>query len=179
MYAKIFAQIYDGTLCSKGPWEALVTFQQFLILADQHGVVDLTLGAIARRTTITLDILEKGVNALVLPDPDSRTPTDGGRRITPLSDDRTWGWRVVNYEHYRLLKREADRREYHREHWRKRDAKTSNADAAPQQTQHLLNTTQQTQHDSTATQQTQHLLNTTQQTQPIAEAKAEVNRPEF
>ena len=30
MYVKIFSQIYDGTLCTKGPWQALVTFQQLL-----------------------------------------------------------------------------------------------------------------------------------------------------
>ncbi len=152
MYAKIFSQIYDGTLCTNGPWEALVTFQQMLILADQDGSVDMTLPAIARRTTIPKDILERGINALMQADPESRTPTEEGRRLVPLDDGRSWGWRVVNYVKYRKIKREEDRREYHREYWHKRKAKDSTT--APDTT------------DSTRTQQAQP-------NQPIAEAEAE------
>jgi hypothetical protein len=120
MYAKIFAQMYDGSLCTHGTWEALVTFQQFLVLADQEGAVDMTAEAISRRTTIPMQIIRKGILELLKPDPHSRTPSEEGRRIVPLSPDRDWGWMVVNYKHYRALKRECDRREYHREYWHKR-----------------------------------------------------------
>ena len=119
MYAKVFSQIYDGTLCTRGPWQALVTFQQMLVLADLEGNVDMTAGAISRRTTIPLDIIEMGISSLVLPDPESRTPTEEGRRIVRLAEGRSWGWRIVNYAQYRDLKKEEDRREYHREYWRK------------------------------------------------------------
>ena len=37
MYGKLFAQMFDGTLATKGPWQALITFQQLVILADKHG----------------------------------------------------------------------------------------------------------------------------------------------
>lgn len=127
MYAKVFTQIYDGTLCTKGPWEALVTFQQMLVLADLDGNVDMTAAAISRRTTIPLEIIERGLAELIKPDPDSRTPTEEGRRIVPLAEGRTWGWRIVNYAHYRELKREEDRREYHRQYWHKRKASHSTA----------------------------------------------------
>jgi hypothetical protein len=150
MYAKIFNQIYDGTLCTNGPWEALVTFQQLLILADQEGSVDMTLPAISRRTTIPLEILERGIEALLQADPHSRTPTEEGRRIIPLCDGRSWGWKVTNYVHYRQLKREEDRRAYHREYWHKRKSKDSS-------------------NDSMCSTSTQH----TQPNQPIAEAEAE------
>lgn len=148
MYAKIFAQIYDGTLCTKGPWQALVTFQQLLVLADQDGNVDMTVGAIARRTTIPSEILEIGIEALMRPDPESRTPTQEGRRIVPLAEDRAWGWHIVNYAAYRRLKREEDRRDYHRSYYLKRK----------------LNNSTQTQHS--------------QPLQPIAEAKAEAKAVE-
>jgi len=46
-----------GTLCTKGPLEALVTFQQFLVLADPEGQVDMTAEAISRRTTIPLGVI--------------------------------------------------------------------------------------------------------------------------
>jgi hypothetical protein len=153
MYAKVFAQIYDGTLCTRGPWQALVTFQQLLVLADPDGNVDMTAAAIARRTTIPLEIIEAGIVALLEADPESRTPTEGGRRILPLSEGRSWGWHIVNYKHYRELKREEDRREYHREYWRnKRSTKAASASS-----------------DSTTSTQTQHA----QQNQPKKETEAE------
>ncbi|MGL5247114.1 MAG: hypothetical protein ACRC8U_02845, partial [Brooklawnia sp.] len=105
--------------------------------------VDMTIPAISRRTTIPREIIERGIEALLLPDIESRTPTEGGRRIIPLSDGRAWGWKIVNYEKYRQIKREQDRRDYHREYYHRRKSSTS----------------ARTQHDSTS--------------QPIAEAEAE------
>lgn len=127
--------MYDGTLCTKGPWQALVTFQQLLVLADQDGNCDMTLQAISRRTTIPLDILTAGIAPLLELDPESRTPDAGGRRLIPLVEGRAWGWHIVNYEHYRQLKREEDRREYHRQYWHKRKEKVSTALNSTQPTQ--------------------------------------------
>lgn len=117
MYGKLFSQMFDGTLTTKGPWQALVTFQQLIILADQHGVVDMTSETIARRTTIPLPIIQEGLRHLVEPDPESRSPSEEGRRIVPLSDSRAWGWQIVNYEQYRNLRSTDERREYHRQYY--------------------------------------------------------------
>ena len=152
MYAKVFAQIYDGTLCTKGPWQALVTFQQLLVLADQDGNVDMTASAISRRTTIPMEIISLGIDELLKDDPESRTPTENGRRILPLCEGRAWGWKIVNYKHYRALKREEERRNYHREYWHKRKDKLNKK---------LNNSTKSTE------------LNDAQPNQPIAEAEAE------
>lgn len=118
MYAKLFAQMYDGTLATKGPWEALVTFQQMLVLSDKDGHVDMTAETIARRTTIPLEIIVKGIQVLMEPDPESRSPKDEGRRIVLLSENRAWGWRIVNYPEYRRLMRQEDRKEYMRVYMR-------------------------------------------------------------
>jgi hypothetical protein len=123
MFAKIYASMYDGTLATKGPWEALVTFQQFLVLCDKTGMVDMTPEAISRRTTIPLDIIARGITALEAPDHDSRRPDEDGRRIIRLSAHRNWGWQIVNYEHYRKLRSADDRRDYLREYMRERRAK--------------------------------------------------------
>jgi hypothetical protein len=120
VYGKIFQQIYEGSLATVGPWQALVTFQQFLILADAEGVVDKTAEIIARTTTIPLDIIKTGIQVLEQPDPDSRTPDEEGRRIVLLNPERRWGWRIVNYLYYRNLRSEHDRREYHRQYWRQK-----------------------------------------------------------
>lgn len=112
MYGKIFESMYDGTLASKGPWQALVTFQQLIVLADQDGVVDMTAHAISRRTSIPLEVIEVGITELMKPDPDSRTPDEDGRRIMLVEEHRNWGWQIVNHAKYRDMRKAEDRREY-------------------------------------------------------------------
>ena len=112
MYGKVFDSIYDGTLY--GNWEAIATLQQFIVLANADGVVDMTPQAIAARTSFPLDLLQRGIAFLSKPDPYSRTPGDEGRRIVLIDDHRPWGWRLVNHGKYQRLrdmaqKREADR----------------------------------------------------------------------
>lgn len=112
MFTKVFRSIYDGTLADN--WKALVTFQQFLILADEQGVVDMTPAAMSRTTGIPLDVLLDGIAHLESPDPMSRTPDMEGRRIARLDAHRPWGWFLVNFKKYNELrsreeKREADR----------------------------------------------------------------------
>ena len=128
-YGKLFKSMYDGTLY--GRWQALVTFQQFVILCGPGGVVDMTPQAIAARTSIPLDIIQQGIGELEQPDPYSRTPDEEGRRIERLDDHRPWGWRIVNHDKYRAMltaeqKREADRERIAAK--RARDKKRDNGD---------------------------------------------------
>ena len=112
MYAKIFRQIYDGTLAAD--WQVMVVFQQLLILSDQHGVVDMTPEAISRITNIPCDIISHGLIKLAEPDPYSRTAKNEGRRIELLAPSRPWGWQIVNHRYYRDLTSRADRNEKRR-----------------------------------------------------------------
>lgn len=131
MFGKVFVSMYDGTLATKGPWQALVTFQQLIVLADIEGIVDMTSDAIARRTTIPIEIIKVGITALEQSDSESRTPDMDGRRIARLSDNREWGWQIVNYEKYRKIRSADERREYMRDLMRKRrkDAKAENPES--------------------------------------------------
>ena len=112
MYGKIFESMYDGTLGEH--WEALVTFQQLIVLADINGDVDMTINAIHRRTSIPKEILEAGIEYLMQDDPDSRTPAENGKRIVPVDADRTWGWRIINYKYYAKLASYEDKKEKER-----------------------------------------------------------------
>ena len=109
MYGKVFESMYDGTLSAD--WKAMVTFQQFIVLADSQGVVDYTPPALSRRTGIPLDILEHGIEKLQQPDKYSRSPEMDGQRIELIDDHRPWGWHIVNYEHYKRLASREDKRE--------------------------------------------------------------------
>ena len=109
MYGKVFEQIYDSTVSEC--WQALVTFQQMIILADCDGTVDMTPESISRRTNIPLEIISEGIRNLEQPDRQSRSPLEDGRRIVRLDIHREWGWRVVNHGFYRGLKSREDKKE--------------------------------------------------------------------
>ena len=101
MYGKIFDSMYDGTLY--GQWEALVTFQQMIVLCDADGIIDMTPPAIAARTSIPLEIIKKGLEILESPDPYSRTQGQDGRRIELIDAHRPWGWHIVNHGKYQHM----------------------------------------------------------------------------
>lgn len=112
LYGKIFSSMYDGSLY--GQWEAIVTFQQMIVLSDHEGFVDMTPQAMSARTSIPLDIIKKGIEILLQPDKYSRSPECDGRRIELVDVNRPWGWRIVNHATYRKMasseeKRESDR----------------------------------------------------------------------
>lgn len=112
MYGKIFGSMYKGTLY--GHWEAIVTFQQLIVLADADGIIDMTPQAICATTSIPIEILEKGLKKLSEPDQFSRTPGEEGRRIVCIDEHRPWGWQIVNYLKYKHLKDSDEVREQNR-----------------------------------------------------------------
>lgn len=102
MYGKIFGSIYDGTLAED--WRALITFQQFIVLCDADGIIDMTPQSISRRTGIPIEHIKAGIEVLERVDKYSRTPDQEGRRIELIDSHRPWGWFIVNHEKYKLLK---------------------------------------------------------------------------
>jgi len=102
MYGKIFESIYDGTLADD--WRGLITFQQFIILCNPDGMIDMTPQAISRRTGIPIEHIKAGIDILEKPDKYSRTEGQDGRRIELIDPHRSWGWHIVNHEKYRNMK---------------------------------------------------------------------------
>lgn len=134
MYAKVFQSMFQGSLATRGPWQAVVTFQQLLVLADRFGIVDMTPEAISRQTTIPLEIIREGLTALAQPDPESRRPDHEGRRIILLDPARTWGWQIVNHAHYAQIRSGEERAAYQRQYmreWRQGKRRTPTGDAKP------------------------------------------------
>ena len=126
MFSKIFEQIFDSSIAED--WQVRLVFEDFLTLADIDGVVDKTPEAISRRTNVPLEIIKRAITVLESPDIKSRRPDSDGRRIVRLDDHREWGWLIVNYEYYRSLASEEQRRSRTRERVRKyRDKPECNA----------------------------------------------------
>ena len=113
MYGKVFASMYEGSLY--GQWQALVTFQQMIVLADIDGRVDMTPQALAARTSIPFEIIQEGIRLLEAPDSYSRSADHDGRRIVRVDESRPWGWEIVNYKYYRNLATAEDKRRADRE----------------------------------------------------------------
>lgn len=109
VFAKIFEQIFDSSIAED--WKTRLVFEDMLVLADQNGVVDKTYEAIARRTNVPLDIVRQAISILESPDTRSRNPNHEGRRIVRLDEHRDWGWMIVNYEEYRKMASEEQRRQ--------------------------------------------------------------------
>lgn len=119
MYVKLFASLYQGTL--RGHPDEILVFTNLLAHADQQGIVDKHWRAIADETGLPRERVEAAIKNLEMPDTESRSPENEGRRIIPLDGHRQWGWSIVNYGKYRAIRNEDDRREQNRkaqEKWR-------------------------------------------------------------
>lgn len=110
LYARVFLQILDSSLSED--YLTRHVFEDFLKLCNRDGVVDMTRQAIARRTNIPLDIINASIGKLEANDPHSRDSDEGGKRLIRLDDHRDWGWRIVNYQKYELVRVSNDMREF-------------------------------------------------------------------
>lgn len=113
MFVKVFEQILDSSIANN--YEVRHMFEDMLKLADSTGAVDMTYQAIAARTRQPIEMVISLIGELMKPDPESRSPQHEGRRLVLLDSHRTWGWLIVNYEHYRSLRDEDDRKRYFRD----------------------------------------------------------------
>jgi len=113
VYAKVFASLWDGTLGQN--WEAWSVFVYMLANCDRDGVFDKSPEAISDRSHIPLESVEIGLRMLEQPDRRSRSSAEAGRRIVKLDEHRDWGWRIVNYDHYRELVSKENRRQQWKE----------------------------------------------------------------
>ena len=122
MYGKIWKSMFEGSLYLAG-WEAIFTFMILITFANKKGEVDMTVQHLSGRTSVPIDILEKGIAALMEPDAKTRTQKDDGRRITLIDPDRDWGWQITNYEKYAQARDMAAIRQYWAEEAKERRKK--------------------------------------------------------
>lgn len=113
MFVKIFQQILDSSIANNAKLRRM--FMDMLVLADLDGVVDMTHEAISRRIGVPLDEVMWAIGELMKPDLADRSGKKNGARLVFIDPGREWGWKIVNYHHYRGLKDEASRRAYRRQ----------------------------------------------------------------
>lgn len=120
MYAKVFTSLFEGSL--RGRSDEILVFVNLLTHANGD-MCDRHFRAISDETGIPVERVRAAIVTLESPDPESRTPDEEGRRIVRLDPHRDWGWRIVNFDKYRKLRSEEDRREYQRNLMRERREK--------------------------------------------------------
>ena len=117
MYAKLFSRIAQSSLMEEKVTTRYV-FMMMLAISDRHGDVIGTDIAIARTMNVTLDEFTNAVNPLLAPDPASNSQAEEGRRLVHSENGR--GYRIVNYQAYRDMKSDDEKREYMRNYMRDR-----------------------------------------------------------
>jgi hypothetical protein len=108
MFIKLFTQILDSSIADNRPLRHF--FTDLLLCADMRGYVMMTETAIARRIGATLEEVQHGIAELEGPDPRSKTPDHDGARIERL-EGVGYGWRIINFETYKMMKSAEDLRE--------------------------------------------------------------------
>lgn len=94
-FVVIDAEILSSSVWSEAAHVKLV-WLTLLILCDTEGYVGAAIPGIARAAGVSLDQAREALSLFMLPDPDSRTQKDEGRRLEPA--DR--GFRILNFREH-------------------------------------------------------------------------------
>lgn len=108
-FTKLFSGIVTSSIWDEDS-DTRIVWVTMLALSNQHGEVLSTITALSRSANVRLESTELAVEKFHLPDLHSRTPDNEGRRIETIQG----GWRLLNYDKYRAMMSEVERREYKR-----------------------------------------------------------------
>lgn len=113
-FVKLFSSIVTSSLWNEDS-DSRVVWITMLALANSHGQIISTVSALSRIANVPPETCQKAINTFCSPDQDSRTKTDEGRRLRVIDG----GWELVNYELYKQMMSEEDRKDYQRKYQQK------------------------------------------------------------
>ena len=116
MYGKIFESLYEGSMVGAGP-TVFAVWGYCIAKADREGIVILNPALLAPIIGTSRVDIERAIEYLERPDPNSKNPEHEGRRLLKMSG---FAYFVVSHAIYRGMNNGEDRREYMREYMRKR-----------------------------------------------------------
>ena len=106
-FTKLFNTIVTSTIWQEDD-KTRIVWITMLAIADADGVVSASIPGLASVSNVALDACDKAIKNLLAPDEYSRTTDHEGRRIEAIDG----GWRILNYQKYRRMLNEEERREY-------------------------------------------------------------------
>ena len=98
-----------------------------LAMADRDGVIGASVPGLAKAAGVDRGDCERALEEFTSPDPDSRTPDHGGRRIEKCEG----GWRLLNHSKYRELQSAEDKRAKDAERQRNKRERDMSRDITP------------------------------------------------
>jgi hypothetical protein len=105
-YVKTFDRIFQSTIWQEDS-DTRIVWWTLLLLADQDGKAHSTIPGLAHTARVTLESCVRALERFKSPDKYSSTKDFDGRRI----GDADGGWQILNFEKYRDMMSEDDRRE--------------------------------------------------------------------
>ena len=96
-YTKLFNSIVGSTIWREDP-ATKVVWITLLALADRDGIVESSIPGLANYAGVSIPETEAALQKFMAPDVYSGSPENEGRRIEPVDG----GWRLLNYDKYRL-----------------------------------------------------------------------------
>jgi len=124
-YTKLFHSIITSTIWTEDDATRIVWIT-LLAMADRNGEVQGSVPGLARIAGVPVESCRSAIEKFLSPDPDSRTIDDEGRRIQVIDG----GWVLLNFEKYRQMASDEDRRVKAAERQqRARDKKSRNSHA--------------------------------------------------
>ena len=107
-YTKLFSSLTTSTIWRDRDYATKIVWITLLAMADKRGRVWASVPGLADAANVSLAETERALDKFKSPDKYSRTEDFEGRRI----EDIRGGWRLLNYEYYRSLQDEDERRMY-------------------------------------------------------------------
>lgn len=109
-FTKLDSGIVDSSIWSEDS-DTRVVWITLLAKADKNGLVNIAPSALARVANVPLPVCLKALERFQQPDPESRTPSNEGRRLAKTEE----GWLILNYATYRAKEYSQQRREQSRQ----------------------------------------------------------------
>lgn len=111
MYGKLFGSMFEGSLVGKG-WGPLLVMSYAVANGEPDReagmLVELNPVLMAAQFGEDVEDVKRAIEFLCQPDPESRTPTEDGRRLIKLG---TFSYQIVNGMKYRAIVDEDKRRD--------------------------------------------------------------------
>ena len=110
MYGKLFESTFTGSMYGRGA----VVFQSgatAIAHGKPDGSVEINPRMLAATLGESLELVQSALQFLQATDPESRTKTEDGKRLIRESE---YLYRIVNFQQYRNIRNDEERREYNR-----------------------------------------------------------------
>lgn len=114
-FTKLFSSITESTIWME-PHATRLVWITMLAMTDRNGLVFGSVPGLAHRARVSVEECRAALRTLLEPDPESRTPDHGGRRIEVIDG----GWRLLNHAKYRAIQSDEAVRSSKREHMRRK-----------------------------------------------------------